>query len=58
MAPPVSGTPWYLLPYKAAYIFWNKGLAALLREVNTYLRWRAMLRKVSDRSLIKGVIKK
>jgi SAM-dependent methyltransferase len=58
MAPPVSGTPWYLLPYKAAYIFWNKGPAALLREVNTYLRWRAMLRKVSDRSLIKGVIKK
>jgi 2-polyprenyl-3-methyl-5-hydroxy-6-metoxy-1,4-benzoquinol methylase/uncharacterized protein YbaR (Trm112 family) len=44
IAPPVSGTPWHLLPYKAAYIFWHQGPAALLREINTYLHWRARLR--------------
>jgi len=38
-APPGGGTRWYLLPYKAAYIFWNQGPAALLREIGAYWRW-------------------
>lgn len=48
-----GGTPWYLLPHKAAYIFWNKGPVTLLREINAYLHWRSRLRQVSVRVLLR-----